>query len=834
MFAKECNIFTEYRSHARPKATAFLLVLGLVLAFALAFVPSIQAGPTAGDGGVIFVLQAPEAQAVFLAGDFNGWNASDLPLSNGGNGDWSVTVALAPGAYEYKFVVDGDWREDPGNDQKKSDPFGGANSLVTVNADGSLSGGTAAPVAVAPAAAAPAAAVSTDNITVGAPKAVDGGIAFTFEDGGAKRVTLAGTFNGWNADDTPLTSDGKGMWMVVKQMDAGQYEYKFVVDGNWLADPLNPDTISDPYGGVNSAVNVDDSGQLIATTGGTAAPAAAANNTLNAKVTIDGRYLTRFQYAKNVPVVVNNESLVDPRFRLQRPTQSVDLNFHTEVSEIARTFMRMRLDSDQSIIQNNVAAFLDEAHLEITPENFSLKAYWNQEMFTGEDLLQLGGNIDLPGTIMHDHLDYGKGTAGALFLANPLGVRTRLFFANAHNFDYYNDPDLFDNLGQDKIALRFSKTFGKFEIGAPIFAERALVWLDFGTLVSLPSTGVPILDDHRANTGDTSTWYEVDNYVFNGGLDVSYRASERWTVGAEAIYRDAMQRFATGNESGQNNTNGALDLPFMERDQWLWVGQVDYRPSENSAFKLQHQTSSMNGGDPNQRQLNFSFQAQETANKQVFYGIGDSPAMADMDSTEFTWDWQDNNYTASLWLRRASRDFDYAAVGLNAPQDSTVSSHTAEALYLAGSLSTGQTSDRYGHFEWEAGYTLMDQGVAGLQRNQLEMIFRYDRDLTRNVGFIADLRFTSYHLESDRQEATDTDYFNPFVGFRYTPIRKLELVAAYGVDPTDYSIDYSGRQLGRYMYRQNYLFDHPGASDLDAENFLKNARVLTLRAQLLF
>ncbi len=825
MFAKEIRM-QEIHRFARRMLPA-LLALALTVA-GVAF-----AGPIAGEGGVVFTLGAPDAQAVFLAGDFNGWNASDLALADDGNGNWTITVALDPGTYEYKFVVDGDWREDPGNPDKKSDPFGGANSVVTVAADGGLAG---AAVTAVPAATAAGATPTADDIKVGAPRAVDGGIAFTFHDSGATRVNLAGSFNGWNADDTPLAGDGQGNWIVVREMAAGQHEYKFVVDGNWLADPENPDTQSDPYGGVNSVITVDEKGQLTATeAGGTAA---AANNTLNAKVTIDGRYLTRFRYAKNVAVDVNDESKVDPRFRLQRPTQSVDLNFNTEVSEIARTFMRLRLDSDQNIIQNNVAAVLDEANLEINPEEFALKAYWNQEVFTGEDLLKLGGDVDLPGTIMHDHLDYGKGTAGALFVADPLGVRTRLYFANVHNSDYYNDPDLFDNTGEDRVSLRFSRQFGRFEIGAPLYAERALVWLDFGSLVSLPSTGIPALDDHLAQTGDTSTWYEVDNYLLNGGLDLRYTASKRWAFAAEALYRNGVQRIATGNEAGQNNTNGAMDVPFLDRRSLVLAARAEFDVSERSRLTLQHQTNRMDSGNADERLMVYSFKPQSEANKNIFFAIDGSPAVADLDSTELTWNWQGDKRSAALWLRRAGRDLDYGAVDRTAPEDSTVSSHTENIWYLAGSVATGSSGDRLGQIELEAAYTLTDRGVAGLQNNQLEMILRYDHDLTRNVGFIADLRFITYHLEGQADGTTggtmDTDFFNPFVGFRYTPIRKLELVAAYGVDPVDYSIEYGGRQIGRWMFRQNYLFDHPGASDLEAENYLKSARVVTLRAQLLF
>ena len=56
----------------------------------------------------------------------------------------------------------------------------------------------------------------------------------------------------------------------------------------------------------------------------------------------------------------------------------------------------------------------------------------------------------------------------------------------------------------------------------------------------------------------------------------------------------------------------------------------------------------------------------------------------------------------------------------------------------------------------------------------------------------------------------------------------------YGVDPVDFSIDYEGRQFGRWWYRQRYLFDHPDAGLLDSEQYLADAHVFTLRAQLTF
>ena len=316
-------------------------------------------------------------------------------------------------------------------------------------------------------------------------------------------------------------------------------------------------------------------------------------------------------------------------------------------------------------------------------------------------------------------------------------------------------------------------------------------------------------------------------------------AGEKMTVGAEVLYRKQGQRAVTGNEASETNQNGAIDVPFLDRDGVIVAAQLAYDLSARTSLRLLHQTRTESGGDADQRLLGYTFQPQATANRQVFYTIDASPAVVDRDSTELVLDWKgDDDTSAHLWLRRNAADLDYGAVGRTAPEDSTVTSHTEETWYLAGRLGYGRSGTPVGAFELEAGLTLADRGVAGLKHDMLEFILRYDRDLTRNLGFIADLRFARYHYEGQADgtagESVDTDYVNPFVGFRYTPIRNLLLVLAYGVDPVDYSIDYEGREIGRWMYRQNFLFDHPDASVLDAENNLKSARVVTLRAQLTF
>jgi hypothetical protein len=48
------------------------------------------------------------------------------------DGEWIAEVDLKPGAYEYRFVVDGQWIEDPAAREQRTNPYGGCNSVVRV------------------------------------------------------------------------------------------------------------------------------------------------------------------------------------------------------------------------------------------------------------------------------------------------------------------------------------------------------------------------------------------------------------------------------------------------------------------------------------------------------------------------------------------------------------------------------------------------------------------------------------------------------------------------------------------------------------------------------
>jgi len=61
---------------------------------------------------VPFEFLAPEAQEVYLAGEFNNWDTSASLMKKDKKGVWKATVSLKPGRHEYRFLVDGNWEND--------------------------------------------------------------------------------------------------------------------------------------------------------------------------------------------------------------------------------------------------------------------------------------------------------------------------------------------------------------------------------------------------------------------------------------------------------------------------------------------------------------------------------------------------------------------------------------------------------------------------------------------------------------------------------------------------------------------------------------------------
>lgn len=157
----------------------------------------------------LFRLQGyTDARQVLVSGNFNAWKDDELYMQKVAGG-WELQYVLAPGNYEYKFIVDRRWIADPANPLRGND----GNSFLIVQ----------------------------PNYT------------FRLKAPAAKKVNVAGDFNGWNPNSIPMQREGE-YWVFSMYLGAGKHRYKFITDGEWIKDPGNKLWEQNEFGTGNSIV----------------------------------------------------------------------------------------------------------------------------------------------------------------------------------------------------------------------------------------------------------------------------------------------------------------------------------------------------------------------------------------------------------------------------------------------------------------------------------------------------------------------------------------------------------------------------------------------------
>jgi 1,4-alpha-glucan branching enzyme len=76
-----------------------------------------------------FSFKAPAARSVQLAGDFTDWQKKAISMQKAADGTWRAKVELAPGAHQYRFLVDGEWRDDPECHMHIANPYGSQDAV---------------------------------------------------------------------------------------------------------------------------------------------------------------------------------------------------------------------------------------------------------------------------------------------------------------------------------------------------------------------------------------------------------------------------------------------------------------------------------------------------------------------------------------------------------------------------------------------------------------------------------------------------------------------------------------------------------------------------------
>ena len=88
--------------------------------------------PEAEARPVLLEYFNPDAREVLVAGSFNDWNPHTTPMTNRHGDKWSAELLIKPGCYEYRFVVDGQWLDDPRAVRFVPNPFGSLNCVIEV------------------------------------------------------------------------------------------------------------------------------------------------------------------------------------------------------------------------------------------------------------------------------------------------------------------------------------------------------------------------------------------------------------------------------------------------------------------------------------------------------------------------------------------------------------------------------------------------------------------------------------------------------------------------------------------------------------------------------
>ncbi len=249
------------------------------------------------DSTALFILRGKQgAQEVFLSGSFNNWSVLEEKMTRTDSG-WVFVRPMKKGKHLYKFIVDGNWTEDPTNNESERDGYNGNNSVYyqpnhqfllkgnsnreTFYVSGNFCGWKEGEIPMTKTADGWFAQMylqegthqykfhsgnywvyddlnptKTDDFAGGFNSVLVLGDEQSFFLEGfenAKTVLLSGSFNNWDESSTRLKKVDGG-WKLDYVIGPGDHQYKFIVDGNWMIDPKNPLQMIDKTGNTNSVI----------------------------------------------------------------------------------------------------------------------------------------------------------------------------------------------------------------------------------------------------------------------------------------------------------------------------------------------------------------------------------------------------------------------------------------------------------------------------------------------------------------------------------------------------------------------------------------------------
>jgi hypothetical protein len=374
-----------------------------------------------------------------------------------------------------------------------------------------------------------------------------GGVLFSYRAPYAGSVALAGDFNGWSTTANPMTKDADGVWTLTVSLGPGEHQYKFVVDGQWIADPGNPVTAGD-YG--NSVVKVGTDGKVVQMK-------ATSNTELSPKVYLGSRYVVIMQDQRTRGG--------NPQWDLARPDFDIDLHWNIRVNEDLSANLLTKINNQHENVQLwQTSLEFDRGNLLLQNEDINLIAFDNDSVGTFDDPLHLVGDIGIY------HYAWGFQQQGAMAWRRFGDYQGKLLYSDNFNTGGTESPSsdpLIDDISRAMARNPDTTLVGSsaYSINRSDNAKNVL-----GARVKGPVPGVAGL------TGGIS--YRLDRGEDPGAFVVvrdRTLAPGDTTVTAD-VYPGSIESWQAGGlDLEYSNEPAGIDLygEFLVGDNWIATGQ---------------------------------------------------------------------------------------------------------------------------------------------------------------------------------------------------------------------------------------------------------------------
>jgi len=224
-------------------------------------------------------------------------------------------------------------------------------------------------------------------------------VKFKLKAAHAKKVLLAGDFTDW--DKNPIEMEKKeDIWEKIIDLEPGRYEYKFIVDGNWMSDPENPIKVG-PF--ENSLIEVTEKGEVII-------PQAFSNTEWNTSVKFEG----------DIRFYVNLEDTLK-KFKTIGDSK-IDLKGYLPSNSLL--WIRLRYKNENLQSDGAIPVFLERAEFSFREGNINFRGFYNKFVLSSLE------PFDITGKIGEFHKDFGRDEEGFILNYRYSLIKLFLLYSN--------------------------------------------------------------------------------------------------------------------------------------------------------------------------------------------------------------------------------------------------------------------------------------------------------------------------------------------------------------------------------------------------------------------